>query len=223
MVFNRPGEALLRPVSRLPGFRNASKPPAVFPGGIATDSDLLIGQNRIVTALVNGIGATDTMITVADPGLIRQDMVLSLGRDGEIVKITGGSGQSFSVLRGFDGTTAVAHAVGAPVLGNIIAWHHNALVSEIEAIEAALGVHLGNVSPMHTPRDWCRTPGGSLTPGTQSITLSPVPVGVNGSNRRHYLWISGGSGSPEAVRIQGGTAISGAASGTVVINCVYAH
>lgn len=61
-----------------------------------------------------------------------------------------------------------------------------------------------------------QTPGVNLTAGiTNSITLTPVPAGVNGTDLYHYLYISNGVGSAEAVIITGGTAVSGAASGTI--------
>lgn len=61
-----------------------------------------------------------------------------------------------------------------------------------------------------------QTPNMPLTGGiTNTITLTPVPKGVNGTNTKHCLLISGGSGTTEVVTITGGTAVSGAASGTI--------
>lgn len=61
-----------------------------------------------------------------------------------------------------------------------------------------------------------QTPNVDLTAGVgASITLSPVPLGINGANFRHYVYISGGTGTAEAVLITGGTAVSGSASGTL--------
>lgn len=69
-----------------------------------------------------------------------------------------------------------------------------------------------------------QTPGGSLTAGiTNTVTLAPVPVGINGTNTNHYLYISGGTGTAEAVLITGGTAVSGAASGTITFVPANAH
>lgn len=205
------------------------KPVARFPQAIATDADLLFGGNRVQTTLAVQIGANDTTITVADPTVLVPDMVVSLGKEGEICKITGpANGQTFPVIRGFDSTTPVAHLAGAVVFGNIVAWHHNALASEIEAIEQTLGVNLGRVpagifiisEPYNFP---AQSPGASLTAGVNEITLSPVPFGVNGTDLNHYLYISGGSGAPEAVRIMGGSAVSGASAGTLFIQCANAH
>jgi hypothetical protein len=68
-----------------------------------------------------------------------------------------------------------------------------------------------------------QTPGGSLIVGSNTITLTPVPYGVNAANSNHYLYISGGTGTAEAVLITGGTAVSGAASGTIIVTCAYTH
>jgi len=61
-----------------------------------------------------------------------------------------------------------------------------------------------------------RTPGGSLSAGAPAtVTVAPVPVGVNGSDLGHYIYITGGTGTAEAVLITGGTAVSGASTGTL--------
>ena len=66
--------------------------------------------------------------------------------------------------------------------------------------------------------------GGSISAGLQTITIAPVPRGVNGGNIGQMLWIAGGSsGAPEAVPIVGGSAIAGAPSGTLFIQCANAH
>jgi hypothetical protein len=55
----------------------------------------------------------------------------------------------------------------------------------------------------------------SLTAGiTATVTLSPVPLGINGSDVNHYLYLSDGASS-EKILITGGTAVSGASSGTI--------
>ena len=66
-------------------------------------------------------------------------------------------------------------------------------------------------------------PGGSLVVGSNTIALNPVPPGVNGSDGQHYLYISGGLGTAEAVLITGGTAVSDSSSGTVSFTCANTH
>ena len=68
-----------------------------------------------------------------------------------------------------------------------------------------------------------QSPGGSLSVGSNSITLSPVPLGINGADSNHWLYISGGSGTAEPVLITGGTAVSRSSSGTVIVACIYTH
>ncbi len=70
-----------------------------------------------------------------------------------------------------------------------------------------------------------QSPGAVLTGAVGgSVTLTPCPVGVNGADANHYLYLSGGSGgSAEAVLITGGTCTSGAASGTILFTPANSH
>lgn len=69
-----------------------------------------------------------------------------------------------------------------------------------------------------------QTPGGTLTASSPStITLTGCPFGVAGADTNHYLYISGGTGTAEAVLITGGSCTSGATSGTVTFMPVNNH
>lgn len=69
-----------------------------------------------------------------------------------------------------------------------------------------------------------QTPGGTLTAAVgASATLTPCPLGLNGADSAHYLYISGGVGSAEAVLVTGGTCTSGAATGTVTFTPANNH
>lgn len=69
-----------------------------------------------------------------------------------------------------------------------------------------------------------QTPGGTLSAGiSNTITLTPVPKGVNGYNTGHYLYVSNGTGTAEAVLITGGTAVSEGTSGTITFTPTYSH
>ena len=58
-------------------------------------------------------------------------------------------------------------------------------------------------------------PGGTLSAGVPAtVTVAPVPVGMNGTDLLHHVLISGGSGTEEAVIITGGDAESGESTGT---------
>jgi hypothetical protein len=139
-----------------------------------------------------------------------------------------GAGNSWTITRGFDGTVAALHLGSSLVAGFIDAWHHNALVAEVQAMQIRLGPNLSrvNTSPVVPAAPFnfsAQAPGGSLVVGTNLITLSPVPEGVNGTDTFHYLYISGGTGAAEVVPITGGTAVAGAASGTIFVTCANAH
>jgi hypothetical protein len=68
-------------------------------------------------------------------------------------------------------------------------------------------------------------PGGvSLTGGVAaSINVSNPVLGLNGTDSGHYLWLTGGTGSPEAVLVTGGTYVSGASSGTIIFTPANNH
>jgi Right handed beta helix region len=72
--------------------------------------------------------------------------------------------------------------------------------------------------PGVVPQPFVGQTGGALSGGgaLSTIRVSPVPAGVNGSDTNHLLWISGGTGAAEPCLIQGGTAVAGASSGTIV-------
>ena len=201
---------------------------AKYPSSIATDADLKVAKDRIQTTLRWSIGASDTVFPVADATNIVANMLLTI--DAEIVSVTSVTGNDLTVVRGFDNTAVVAHSTGCTISAYITAWHHNQMTAEVKAIEQALGPNLSNVASvpafvLSTGYDFPpQSPGGSLTGGIQNvITLAPVPLGVNGTDTNHYLYISGGVGAAEAVLITGGTAVGGTASGTLIFTPANGH
>lgn len=67
------------------------------------------------------------------------------------------------------------------------------------------------------------SPGGSLSAGSNTVTVRPVPFGMNGTNSNYYVYVSGGTGTAESCLVTGGTAVSGAASGTLIMTCSNSH
>lgn len=67
--------------------------------------------------------------------------------------------------------------------------------------------------------NWSQMPGGTVSIGANTVTLTPCPLGINGSTNPNptYVYLSGGTGSPtaEAQLITGGNCTSGSASGTI--------
>lgn len=207
--------------------QSLGKPPAVFPAAVATDSDMIIAVDRQQTRLALPMSATDSSITVINPSVIAAYSLLTI--DLETVKVTGPPvGNVVPVSRAFDGSTAAVHLASAVVSGFVDAYHHNRLVAEVEAIEQALGPNLSRIPALAFVISTnfifpAQTPGGSLVAGNNSITLTPVPPGVNGTDLGHTLYISGGTGAAEAALITGGSAVAGAPSGTLIVNCANAH
>jgi hypothetical protein len=68
-----------------------------------------------------------------------------------------------------------------------------------------------------------QAPGGSLIIGSNSVTLHPCPLGVAGASTRHYVRLSGGTGTAESVLITGGTCTSGASSGSITFTAASTH
>ena len=209
-----------------PVLRSLGKPASRYPGAVATDSDLKIAVDRLQTRLAAPLAAGSTSMTVENASGIVAYVLLSI--DSEIVSVTGlPSGNVIPIARGFDGTTPANHLASALVSGFIDAYHHNVLASEIEAIETALGPNLSAIASSLYVSSAAynfapQSPAGALIVGANTITLAPVPLGINGTDLEHYVYISG-TGTPEAAKIIGGSAVAGAASGQLIIQCANAH
>jgi hypothetical protein len=201
----------------------------VYPGALDSAATLLQASNRAQTTLSSGINSSTLTIPVASGTLFVANSLVTI--EDEIIKICSVGGSTLTACsggRGFDGTVAASHTSGKTVRGNITAKHHNVLVDALVAVQTALGADLSNVATPTTlissRYDFtAQTPGGSLVVGANTINLSPVPLGVNGTDANHYLYISSGVGTAEACLIIGGTAVSGAASGTVILQCANTH
>jgi hypothetical protein len=202
---------------------------SVFPAAVSSDSDLLVAADLASTILTAPINNSTLSIPVAAGTRFRGWTVITI--ESEQILISGTGSLSLTVApggRGYGGTTAASHVSGVDVRANVVAAYHNALAGEIKAVQTRLGANLANIaladsitpaSVNFTPQ----SPGGSLTVGSNTITMTPVPLGVNGSDIGHYLYITGGTGTAEAVKILGGTAVAGSGSGTLIIQCANTH
>ena len=217
---------------------------ATYPSVVVGDNHLKVGTNNFTTFLSAPVNSTATTLLLDSTTGLNANSLLTIGSSKEIVStcavapgyvIIGTDGACPSASgRGFDGTLAVSHVALESVSGFITAWHTNALAAEIKAIESALGPNLNNVLnpplsgevPFAVSTDFNftpRSPGGSLSIGVNVVTLTTCPFGVNGSNTKHYLYISGGTGAAEPVLITGGTCTSNAPSGTVIFTAANTH
>lgn len=131
----------------------------IYPGGVATDADLMVAKNRAVTNLINDVAIDDTSLIVKSTALFTANMTVSI--DNEIISICSVGGSNVLNVgvgaacpsitgRGFDGTTAAIHkatncnqnTLAGCVANFMPAWYHNALRVEVEALEqqGAIGV-----------------------------------------------------------------------------------
>ena len=71
------------------------------------------------------------------------------------------------------------------------------------------------------------TSSGTLSSGTHTLTFTPCPVGaasfVPASPHAFWYYVSGGSGTAEAVSISATTCTSGASTGTMSFSTAYSH
>jgi hypothetical protein len=198
---------------------------ARFPGAIATDTDLTSLTDRAQTQLSAPLNSSATSFTVVTGSKFSANMILTI--DGEQIKACSVVGNTVNVGhascpnvdgRGFAGTVAASHNTGALVSDYFTAYQFKALREEIKSIEGALGPNLSNV-PGNAINSFVQVVGGSLTAGSNVVTLAPVPAGVNGTDTDHRLWFTGTLGTNQACLIAGGTAVADAGSGTVIVTC----
>src|SRR5580658_11088072 len=80
-----------------------------------------------------------------------------------------------------------------------------------------------NVVRLATDLNWRQSPSASLnSPGRNSVTLDPCPPGVIAAEPWYYVYISG-TGTPEAVRVTGGTCKGDGHPGTLDSATVNSH
>lgn len=198
---------------------------AQFPATIATDANLLVAKDSIQTVLTSAMTNVATSATVQSTTGWVANMVASVESEQMLVTAVPDS-THLTVTRPFGGTSAVAHSSGKSVNNYVDAYYHNALKEEVKAIETSLGINFSLPFLRSQAYDFAaQTPGGSLVAlGVgQTITLTPCPLGVAGTNAGHYLYFSGGTGTAEATPITGGTCTSNAASGTITVTPTNAH
>lgn len=110
---------------------------AIYPGSAATTGNLYDARNNANTTLNGAISDSATTITVVSTTLFPSTGLVSI--ENEVISYTGKTGTTFTgCTRGFDGTTAVAHADGLAARLDVVARHHNILAEELAAVESDL-------------------------------------------------------------------------------------
>src|SRR5580693_4818662 len=115
---------------------------------------------------------------------------------------------------------AVGASAGAVVLALaiFISVHHAPYAAASDS-----GPLATNVVRSATDLNWRQSPAASLNlPGRNSVTLEPCPPGVIAAEPWYYVYISG-TGTPEAVRVTGGTCKGDGHPGTLDFTTVNPH
>jgi hypothetical protein len=212
-----------------------------FPSGIYTP---LQAANNVQTTLTSAAAAGDLTLVVAsttgwaanmlayvcDTTTVTSSVARCSGTF-EVMLVTAvPSSVLLTVTRAQDGTSAIAHAAGKGVLNAPVSKYINSAQIELAAIETALGTNLSNIptSPIVGSATYnfaaqSPTSPASLTAGSRTITMpGGCPLGVTGTNSKHYLYVAG-TGTGEAALITGGTCVSGATTGTVTLTIANSH
>lgn len=193
---------------------------AAYPSAIATDTILPPATDNYVALLTSGITAGSASIPVS---VVPANFPIIISIDSEQILCSAAVGLNLTVFqRGFNGTTPASHNANVNVYGNVVAYLTNQTFAEIKAIETALGtnfngpntttsiVNIAKKDPNTVNAGFYNfaqiQPGGSLTGGSSNTITLPAGInGLNGVDTNHYLYISGGTGTAEAVLITGGT------------------
>jgi hypothetical protein len=210
---------------------------ARYPNAIATNTDLTDLADRAQTTL-NGsaMNASQTFATVVSSSKFTTNMIITIDNEQmKICSISPANQLNFGNAscpnvdgRGWAGTTATSHQTAVLVSDYFTAYQFKALREEIKAIESTLGTNLSNAGVSYfadaknmafTPL----TPGGALANGNNTVTLSLVPPGVNGSDANHWLWVSGGTGTAEPCKVNGGTGVASQVNGQIILACTGSH
>lgn len=112
---------------------------AVFPGAVATDSDLFVANNVAVTALTSDMTSGDVTINVVSTSLFQVPCIITI--DNEYIAVSSKTANTFTVAtagRGFNGSTAALHLSAAVVTNFVNSYYFNQLAAEVKAIETNL-------------------------------------------------------------------------------------
>lgn len=195
---------------------------AVFPGGIVNDNNLFVAKDLASSILTSNITSSQLVVPVTAGSVFVAPSLVTI--DNETISICSISSNTLNVCaggRGFNNTSAASHVLGKVVYAGISSYYFNQLAAEVKAIE-------GYVANEHDVKAdiynfHAQNPSGALIVGSNTITLSPCPLGVNGTDVGHNLYITDVVANSEYGLITGGTCTSGAATGTVILTLAHSH
>ena len=127
----------------------------------------------------------------------------------------GGASANASQLQGYNISAT------APQTNQVLTWNGSVWVPEAGGSSAANVFVVENYTFTLTAAS---LGGVSLSIGSNTVTLSGAcPLGLNGNDTGHWVYINNGTGTAEAVQISGGTARSGVTGGTLTFSCSNTH
>ena len=113
---------------------------------------------------------------------------------------------------------AASSGVVALVLAICVAIHHGLYATASDSVPLAT-----NVIRSATDLNWQQSPSSPLnSPGRNSVTLDACPPGVIATEPAYYVYISA-AGSPETVRVTGGTCKGDGHLGTLEFTTTNSH
>lgn len=135
-----------------------------FPSSIEAAEYFLVAYNDLATTASQIVGISDTTVYAASTTNFPSSGWITI--EDEIRSYTGKTSGSFTgCTPGADNTTAAEHASGKAISLTIPAVAWNRIVTEIRAIETALGVSLANVVEMT---------GDETIAGVKTFSSDPV-------------------------------------------------
>jgi hypothetical protein len=168
---------------------------AIFPGAVATDTNLYIAVNDLATALTGSLTTGTTSIPVTSTTGFPASGFISI--DSEIMHYSAiADSTHFTVdVRGADGTTAATHTSTTAVYHNVIAAHHNALKDEIEAIEGHLSTVIGrNTAYIIAPASVSSAPTIRVSNNCGLYDIGAGTMGISDGTNRYAFFGSVQSG-----------------------------
>ena len=154
---------------------------AQYPGAIPSADDQTYLGNFANTELNEALDTTETGIDVVDASAFIEPSVVAICPVGEcsandftnveLVKVTGITGNTLTVVRGFNGTTGIAHSIGEQVQLVTSSYLINKIWAELIAVQTALGTDTDNVDHYETVED-------EGTPLAQRSALNFTGTGV---------------------------------------------
>lgn len=115
---------------------------AIFPGAVATDQNLLKAKRVSTGALSASISNSTLTAPVIDgTQFVAFELIRIDNEEMVVCSIASNTLTLCSGSRGWDGTTAASHLIGAAVRGVISATHHNQMAAEVKAIETRFALY----------------------------------------------------------------------------------